>query len=56
MLSLTTYRRPAANLVDWIDSFLGETVPARAIEASWAPAWTSSKRRMPTAFMPICRA
>lgn len=37
MLSLTTYRRPAANLVDWIDSFLGETVPARAIEASWAP-------------------
>jgi HSP20 family protein len=39
MLSLTTYRRPAATLSDWIDNFLDTEVrswPERAVE-SWAP-------------------
>jgi len=39
MLSLTTYRRPAATLSDWIDSFLDtefRSWPGRAVE-SWSP-------------------
>ncbi len=39
MLSLTTYRRPATALSDWVDSFLDTEFrgwPSRAVE-SWAP-------------------